>query len=72
MAFVMVMFGAFLSKYAEKTSKDMSAGWTHNCKAGKDWMYRFMKRHGNLSLRAPEATSIARAQGFKRCGRKVL
>ena len=53
-------------EYAEKTGKDMPAGWTHNCMAGKDWMYSFMKRHGNLSLRAHEATSIARAQGFKR------
>ena len=56
-------------EYAEKTGKDMPAGWTHNCKAGKDWMYSFMKRHRNRSLRlvrAPEATSIARAQGFNR------
>lgn len=34
--------------------------------AGKDWYYKFMARHANLSLRQPENTSMARAKGFNR------
>ncbi|KAF2894018.1 hypothetical protein ILUMI_12155 [Ignelater luminosus] len=32
--------------------------------AGKDWLYGFLNRHRNISLRDPEKTSIARAKGF--------
>lgn len=35
-----------------------------NDQAGLDWMYSFMKRHPDLSIRKPEATSAARASGF--------
>ena len=34
--------------------------------AGKKWYYAFMRRHPELSLREPESTSMARAQGFFR------
>jgi len=34
--------------------------------AGKKWYYAFMKRHGELSLREPESTSMSRAQGFNK------
>jgi hypothetical protein len=34
--------------------------------AGKNWCYSFMRRQPELSLRQPEATSLARAKAFNK------
>ena len=34
--------------------------------AGLDWLRGFMKRHGELSIRSPQPTSLSRAVGFNR------
>jgi len=34
--------------------------------ANKTWYYNFMRRHPELSLRSPEATSLGRMRGFNR------
>ena len=37
-----------------------------NKAAGEDWLRGFRRRSGSLSLRSPEATSLARSMGFNR------
>ena len=34
--------------------------------AGKTWYRKFMLQHPEISLRQPEATSVARASGFNK------
>ena len=50
-------------KVAEKN--DIPHGFNRESKmAGKTWCRKFMLRHPEISLRQPEATSVARASGF--------
>ena len=53
-------------EYAKTLGKNMPKNWEENCSAGEDWMYHFMKRNPNLSIRTPEATSLSRATSFNR------
>lgn len=41
-------------------------GWDKEKMAGRDWYYGFMQRNAQLSVRQPEATSLARATAFNR------
>jgi transposase-like protein len=34
--------------------------------AGRDWLQSFIKRHPEISIRSPQATSLSRAVGFNR------
>jgi hypothetical protein len=53
-------------EFAEKNGKNMPSSWMINKSAGPDWLEGFMKRHSNLSIRSPEATSLGRATSFNR------
>ena len=35
-------------------------------KACKDWLYGFLSRHADLSLKKPEVTNLSRATGFSK------
>ena len=40
--------------------------WNETKLAVNDWLYGFMKRHSDLSLRKPEACSLSRATAFNK------
>ena len=50
-------------EFAEKNGVAIPESWRDKEKAGLDWFRSFRMRH-NLSLRTPEATSLARATAF--------
>ncbi|XP_014664978.1 PREDICTED: uncharacterized protein LOC106807207 [Priapulus caudatus] len=53
-------------EYANRLGVEMPPSWIENEKAGKDWLQGFMKRQPEISLRAPEATSLSRATSFNK------
>lgn len=51
-------------EFAFMNNKNLPSNWIEKSTAGIDWFQGFMKRHSDISLRQPEATSIARASSF--------
>ncbi|GFO01393.1 tigger transposable element-derived protein [Plakobranchus ocellatus] len=51
---------------AEMNHLRMPDSWKETCSAGKDWLWGFLRRNPRLSIRTPEATSIARATAFNK------
>ena len=47
-----VKFQRMVYELAIKNNKNIPESWNKNKSAGKDWLYGFMKRHTNLSLRS--------------------
>ena len=53
-------------KFAKTKNIRIPNNWIKNEAAGEDWLCGFRRRSGNLSLRNPESTSLARSMGFNR------
>ncbi|XP_011859116.1 PREDICTED: uncharacterized protein LOC105556631 [Vollenhovia emeryi] len=53
-------------RFAMELKKKIPTNWGTNEIAGSDWFEGFMRRYPKLSLRKPEATSMARAAAFNR------
>ncbi|XP_071648084.1 uncharacterized protein [Temnothorax longispinosus] len=52
--------------FAKKLNLKVPASWEAARMAGEDWLTNFLKRHRTLSIRKPEATSLARDTSFSR------
>lgn len=53
-------------KFAFANKKKYPEGWDDEKIAGEEWMRGFMRRHPDLSVRKPRATSLSRATSFNR------
>ena len=49
---------------ASRNKKKFPASWGKEEKAGRDWLFGYLKRNKDVSIRTPEATSLARAEAF--------
>ncbi|XP_063537709.1 uncharacterized protein LOC134747074 [Cydia strobilella] len=57
---------------AKKYNKKFPPTWESNEMAGEVWLRLYMQRHPSLSLRAPQATSLARATSFNEANVKLF
>lgn len=57
---------SFAYEYATSNNINHPPSWSKTKMAGEDWFSSFMKRHPRLSIRTPEATSLARASSFNK------
>lgn len=53
-------------QFGKANNVKMPDNWYNNCSAGEDWLYCFLKRNKDLSLRTPQATSLSRATSFNK------
>lgn len=51
-------------EFAIKLNLKIPRNWTDNKIAGTDWFTAYLERNSTLSIRRPEATSLARAMNF--------
>lgn len=52
--------------YAKSLKLNMPDSWITNKSAGDDWLYSFMRRHKDLTIRKPENTSLSRLTSFNK------
>lgn len=53
-------------QYCKQNERQIPANWEREKRAGRGWLRYFIQRHRTLSLRKPEATSLARATSFNK------
>lgn len=56
----------FAYRYAIACNLRVPQRWTETEMAGSDWFTGFLKRHPQLSIRTPQATSLARCTSFNK------